>query len=91
MFRFNYVVLDCFLIFNEHCRGNGAKGPFTLLRNVPQTEEFLPRDTGALFRKYPTQGDMDNEQVDQQKDYIYATILLRLAENHRGNVVSRPR
>lgn len=81
MFRFNHIVLDWFLIFNEHYRGKGAKSPFTLLQDIPQTEEFSLRDTDALFRKYLTQGNMDKEQVDQHKDYIYATILLRLAEN----------
>lgn len=51
------------------------------MKDVQDVDEFFPRDIPELLAKYPITDDINKETVENNKDYIYATILLRLSED----------
>lgn len=81
MFRFHHIVLDWYLVFQEFCHGRTARIPLSLLRDIEEKDTYFPRQIDAMRAKYPVENVTDNQTLDQNRDYIYATILLRLAED----------
>lgn len=58
-----------------------ARIPLSLLRDIEEKDIYLPRQVDAMRARYPTKDVTDNQILEQNKDYIYATILLRLADD----------
>ena len=48
--------------------------------NAKDTDKFFPWDLDPIAQMYPTSGVNKNVNEDN-KDYIYATVIFRLAED----------
>ena len=52
----------------------------SLIANTKDTDKFFPQNLDTIAQMYPT-SDVDKSVSKKNKDYIYATVIFRLAED----------
>ena len=52
----------------------------SLIANAKDIDKFFPWNLGTIAQIYPI-SDVDKNVSEDNKDYIYTTVIFRLAEN----------
>lgn len=78
-FRFHWVVLTWFLVYAPTCQGTRAENAMSLIKEIEESAKDFPEDIGELKKKYPTTEDIEKVTRQRNVEYIYAAVLLYLA------------